>query len=63
MIKRFKQLPRGLRRILIVVNVLLPFLGFFEELLFFYAIPIFWAIILTIIWIYDGFKEDEILPE
>lgn len=62
--KRFKSLNKGVQRLLIVLWVLLPlFIGImndFEEdgwIIFLVMLVLYWPLIFTGLWIYNGFKE------
>jgi hypothetical protein len=67
MISKFKALPKGVQRAIIVASLTLPYivgyvLGGEREWFPFGLIivtPIYWVLTFAGIWIYEGFKEDK----
>jgi hypothetical protein len=62
--KRFKQLNTGVIRLLIVIWIILLLIGLGQlgdgdEAGFFVLSIFYWFIIRIILWVYDGFKENE----
>jgi fucose permease len=66
MISKFKALPKGVQRAIIVASLIVPFIaGRIMDKYDWVGVglvictPIYWVLIFAGIWIYEGFKTDK----
>lgn len=65
MISRFKELPKGVLRLLIVLFIVYAFIVLSitgnmrinGEITFLFLMPAYWIAVRAILWVYDGFRH------